>query len=216
MRQNLPVLPQEYPIKEGAAIISRTNLAGVITECNEEFVEASGFLREELIGQNHHIVRHPDMPPEAFRDMWDTLRRGRPWGAMVKNRRKNGEYYWVRATVTPLNDGSGYMSVRVKPTPEEIAQASDLYARMLNDKRITLREGQLASTGVLAWISRLFPKMGIAARIYLLNILGGLLFLMVILLGLNGLNEARSTLGKVAEEQVSLRELEKIESDLYE
>lgn len=216
MRQNLPVFPLEYPIKEGAAIISRTDLAGMITECNEEFIEASGFSREELIGENHNIVRHPDMPSEAFRDMWETLGRGRPWGAVVKNRRKTGEYYWVRATATPLNDGSGYMSVRVKPTAAEVAQADALYTRMWSDKRISLREGQLVNTGVLAGIARFFPKMGIAARIYLLNILGGLLFLMVILVGLGGLNDARDALRQVVEERGALHELAKMESALHE
>lgn len=216
MRQNLPVSSVEYPIKDGAAIISRTDLSGKIVECNEEFIEASGFSREELIGEQHNIVRHPDMPSEAFRDMWDTLHRGRPWGAVVKNRRKNGEYYWVRATATPLGDGSGYMSVRVKPTPQEVAQAEALYARMKNDKSISLHEGQVVQNGVLASLSRLFPKMGIAARIYLLNILGGLLFLTVILVGLSGLGDARNTLKKVVEERTGLHELAKIESELHE
>jgi aerotaxis receptor len=130
MRKNLPVIQQEYSLEPGAAIISRTDLKGRIVSCNDEFVLASGFERAELIGQPHNIVRHPDMPEEAFRDLWQTIVSRRPWSGIVKNRRKNGGYYWVKATVTPLSDGSGYMSVRVQASREEIAAAESLYARM--------------------------------------------------------------------------------------
>ncbi len=141
MRKNLPITQEEYALEPGAAIISRTDLKGRIVSCNDEFVVASGFERSELIGQPHNMVRHPDMPEEAFRDLWQTVASQRPWSGTVKNRRKNGGYYWVKATVTPLSDGSGYMSVRVQASREEIAAAESLYARMRTDKGIGLEEG---------------------------------------------------------------------------
>jgi PAS domain S-box-containing protein len=102
MRQNLPITQREFPLPPGIAIVSRTDLKGRITYVNEAFVESSGFAVEELIGQPHNILRHPDMPVEAFADMWATLQSGRPWTALVKNRRKDGDHYWVVANATPL------------------------------------------------------------------------------------------------------------------
>jgi aerotaxis receptor len=112
MRKNLPVIQQEYSLEPGAAIISRTDLKGRIVSCNDEFVLASGFERAELIGQPHNIVRHPDMPEEAFRDLWQTIVSRRPWSGIVKNRRKNGGYYWVKATVTPFRWLGLYVGAR--------------------------------------------------------------------------------------------------------
>jgi len=141
MKKNLPVTHQEFLLPPGTAIISRTDLRGCITSCNDDFVASSGFAREELLGQAHNIVRHPDMPEEAFADMWRTIARKRPWSGVVKNRRKDGGFYWVKATVTPLADGSGYVSVRVPASQVEIAAAETLYARMRVDTRVGLEEG---------------------------------------------------------------------------
>ena len=88
MRNNLPVLNQEYPFPPGQTLVSTTDLHGNISYCNPVFIEVSGFTRDELVGQPHNLIRHPDMPEEAFRDMWETIKDGRPWSAMVKNRRK--------------------------------------------------------------------------------------------------------------------------------
>jgi PAS domain S-box-containing protein len=88
MRNNQPVTQQEFVLPEGVAIISRTDTKGIITDCNTEFIGISGYSREELMGQPHNLVRHPDMPPAAFQDLWDTLKRRRPWSGYVKNRRK--------------------------------------------------------------------------------------------------------------------------------
>ncbi|MBL8482189.1 MAG: methyl-accepting chemotaxis protein [Rhodocyclaceae bacterium] len=141
MRKNFPVTQIEYPLQPGTAIISRTDRKGRITQCNDQFVQASGFAREELLGEPHNLVRHPDMPAEAFRDLWATLARGRPWTGIVKNRRKDGSHYWVRANATPLADGSGYQSVRVPATRAEITAAEALYARMRADPALRLDEG---------------------------------------------------------------------------
>ena len=123
MRTNTPVTNVEYELRDGSSIVSKTDLKGLITYVNPDFIEASGFTEKELIGQPHNMVRHPDMPEEAFADLWVTLKAGRPWTGIVKNRCKNGDHYWVIANVTPIFDSGsivGYMSVRSKPTREVI------------------------------------------------------------------------------------------------
>jgi aerotaxis receptor len=133
MRTNLPVVDQEVPFPPGEAVVSTTDLKGRILYCNRAFVALSGFERVELLGQPHNLIRHPDMPEEAFRDMWATIQQGHPWSGLVKNRCKDGRHYWVRANVTPLLEGGvpvGYMSVRTEPRREEVEQAQRLYAAM--------------------------------------------------------------------------------------
>ena len=155
MRNNGPVTQREYLIPDDLPLVSTTDLKSRITYCNPAFIAASGFTRDELIGQPHNLIRHQDMPAEAFRDMWATLESGRPWTALVKNRRKDGDHYWVRANVTPVLDGgsiSGYMSVRTKPSRDEVAQAESLYASMREEAaagtlRTTLQAGRLMPTG---------------------------------------------------------------------
>lgn len=113
MRSNLPVTQTEFPFPVGRALVSTTDLQGRILYCNPAFIEVSGYTKEELLGQPHNLIRHPDMPEEAFRDMWATIAGGMPWSGVVKNRRKSGDHYWVQANVTPLLDGDqpiGYMS----------------------------------------------------------------------------------------------------------
>jgi aerotaxis receptor len=114
-------------------LVSTTDLQGRILYCNPAFIDVSGYAREELLGQPHNLIRHPDMPAEAFRDLWATVQSGRPWSGVVKNRRKNGDHYWVQANVTPLFDGDrpiGYMSVRTEATRHDIDAAERLYATM--------------------------------------------------------------------------------------
>jgi len=157
----------EYKITPDLTIISHTDMKGFITHCNSDFVDASGYSRDELIGKPHNILRHPDMPKEAFRDLWDTIQRGKPWSGIVKNRRKDGGYYWVRATVTPLPDKSGYTSVRVMPTSQEVVSAEALYQRMARDEKIKLRQGRVEtksfnpinklSTSQRLWLMALLP-----------------------------------------------------------
>lgn len=130
MRNNQPVTQHEYELPDNATLMSTTDAHSHIAYANAAFVEVSGFTREELQGQPHNIVRHPDMPTEAFADMWSTLKRGEPWTALVKNRRKDGDYYWVRANAMPVvRDGRpvGYLSVRTKASREEIGAAEACY-----------------------------------------------------------------------------------------
>ncbi|MBQ0961346.1 PAS domain-containing protein [Ideonella sp. 4Y11] len=133
MRLNLPVIPEEYLLPPGASLVSTTDLKGRITYCNAAFIEVSGYTRDELMGQPHNLIRHPDMPAEGFRDLWATIAAGRPWTGVVKNRRKDGRHYWVQANVTPIvEDGQpvGYLSVRGVPTREQVAACEALYATM--------------------------------------------------------------------------------------
>jgi aerotaxis receptor len=124
---------QEMPFPLGRLIVSRVDLAGVITHANEAFVEMSGYPRDELIGVQHSILRHPDMPRAAFADLWATVQTGRKWHGYVKNLRKDGAYYWVYATVVPnVRNGVcvGYTSVRRKPSRSKINEHTALYARL--------------------------------------------------------------------------------------
>ena len=158
MRTNLPITQREYAFPAGQALVSTTDLQGRILYCNPAFIEVSGYIREELLGQPHNMIRHPDMPEEAFRDMWQTIESGQPWSGLVKNRRKNGDHYWVMANVTPLLDGDrpvGYMSVRTLPDRQQVSEAETLYARMRQAASRggggpRLQAGRLAPQGVLA------------------------------------------------------------------
>ncbi len=133
MRLNLPVTQKEYTFPADQTLISVTDLKGRITYCNDAFVAVSGYSAEELLGQPHNLIRHPDMPAEGFRDLWETIEAGKPWTGIVKNRRKTGDHYWVRANATPMRHGDqivGYLSVRNCPTREEVAACEGLYAIM--------------------------------------------------------------------------------------
>lgn len=133
MRVNLPVTTVEQTFGEQQRLISATDINSHITYCNAEFAAMSGFTQAELIGSTHNLVRHPDMPPAVFELMWRYLKAGQSWMGVVKNRCKNGNFYWVSAYVTPiLEDGRlvGYESVRVKPTREQVRRAEALYARL--------------------------------------------------------------------------------------
>jgi aerotaxis receptor len=172
MRINLPVTTQEFPFPPGETLVSTTDLKGRILYCNPAFVAVSGYLREELMGQPHNMIRHPDMPEEAFRDMWATIAKGKPWSAAVKNRRKDGSFYWVMANVTPLMRGQqpvGYMSVRTEATRQDIDAAQALYAQMRAEKERgqlvhRLNEGQLEIDTLLSRTQRAL-KLGTRGRL---------------------------------------------------
>ncbi|HJV68271.1 methyl-accepting chemotaxis protein [Ideonella sp.] len=153
MRLNTPIVDSEFEYPESQTLVSITDLKGRIVYCNPAFVEVSGYAHDELMGQPHNLIRHPDVPEEAFRDLWDTVQAGKPWSAPVKNRRKDGRYYWVLANVTPIIEGNapvGYMSVRVHPTREQVKAAEALYAQLRpgpGQGAICLRGGRVVRTG---------------------------------------------------------------------
>lgn len=130
MKINQPVTQRNIDYKDTDVFVTKTDIRGVITYANDAFVEISGYSHEELIGQNHHVVRHPDMPSWAFADLWQTVKGGHPWRGMVKNRAKNGDHYWVNATISPIIENDeiiGFLSLRKKPDPTELAKAEARY-----------------------------------------------------------------------------------------
>jgi aerotaxis receptor len=155
MRNNGPVTNAEYVLPEGEVIITHTDIASRITYANPAFLTSSEFTLEECMGQPHSIVRHPDMPVEAFADLWSTIKSGMGWTGVVKNRRKHGGFYWVRASVTPMMDAkgriAGYMSVRVKPRRDEIEIAQRLYAGIRAHRAgpLRIREGRIVDVSLL-------------------------------------------------------------------
>ncbi|WP_341317240.1 methyl-accepting chemotaxis protein [Paraburkholderia sp. IMGN_8] len=168
MRNNQPVTGHEYEFPSSQMLVSATDLTGRIQYCNPAFIAVSGFTRNELIGQPHNLIRHPDMPREAFADMWTTIRDGRPWTALVKNRRKTGDHYWVHASVTPVVEKGavvGYLSVRVKPERDAVRAAEALYARIRTGKSraFTLRRGVVVRTGVPGRLQALM-RLPVATR----------------------------------------------------
>jgi len=161
MKVNMPVTDNELIFAENQQIVSKTDLKGKITYINQHFVEISGFTEDELIGQNHNIVRHPDMPSEAFKDLWTTINKDRPWVGMVKNRCKNGDYYWVEAHVTPVRENGtiiGHMSVRKKPEKSQVDEAKTLYASMRDDSYKPSMLHRLKQLNIFTRM-RLIPKL---------------------------------------------------------
>ncbi|EPG65502.1 PAS domain S-box protein [Leptospira wolffii] len=147
MRKNLPVTGREIQFGDSAVIISRTDAKGRITYVSKDFAEISGYSEEEMMGEPHNIVRHPDVPPVVFKDLWDTIQSGRPWNGVVKNRAKSGDHYWVDATVTPvLENGiiTGYMSVRKKAARKHIETAEKLFSSLNGKMQIGFYISSLA------------------------------------------------------------------------
>lgn len=158
MRLNTPITNKEIHLKSGEFIVSKTDLKGQLIYVNRPFMEVSGFTSEELMGSPHNIVRHPDMPPAAFEDLWRTLKSGKSWRGMVKNRCKNGDYYWVDANANPIWEGGrivGYMSLRAKPNRAQVEGAERIY-RLIREgqaKGIAIKQGSVVRTGWRGWLS---------------------------------------------------------------
>jgi aerotaxis receptor len=169
MRTNLPVTAIERLIRDGESIVSKTDLQGNITYANPCFVDVSGYTEEELLGAPQNILRHPDMPAAAFADMWAALKQGLPWTGPVKNRCKNGNFYWVRANVTPVRESGrtvGYMSVRTRAAPEAIAAAEQAY-RLIREntaRGVTLHRGEVRKTGAPGVLAR-FGAVGLEQKV---------------------------------------------------
>ncbi|WP_079436876.1 PAS domain-containing methyl-accepting chemotaxis protein [Zoogloea sp. LCSB751] len=155
MRINQPVTRSETLLPDGEFIYSRTDLKGTITEANEAFAKVSGFRREDMLGQPHNMVRHPDMPPQAFDDMWRDLQAGRPWRGLVKNRRSDGGYYWVVANASPVREHgrvTGYQSIRSRPALDDVAAAEAAYKRISDgDTSVRIEHGRVVPARVSPW-----------------------------------------------------------------
>ncbi|TGK07128.1 PAS domain S-box protein [Leptospira semungkisensis] len=221
MRKNLPITGREIQFSETAVIISRTDSKGRITYVSKDFATISGFSEEEMLGQPHNIVRHPDIPPAVYQDLWDTVQGGRPWNGIVKNRAKSGDHYWVDATVTPvLENGiiTGYMSVRKKAARKHIDKADKLFAQMNRQNRVggffsslykkfADRFGwAVLALSILSFIllpsfyalARLFESSPLVSSVALLSILIGVFLLVQSVLKLRGkMNEVQEIVVKI-------------------
>jgi len=165
MRINEPITTEELPLPPGKVLVSRTDPGGRITFVNHEFAEISGFTDAELIGAPHNLVRHPHMPKEAFADLWKTVKAGRPWEGLVKNRAKSGAFYWVHANVTPIvEDGklAGFISIRKTPDLAKVAEAERVYADLRAGKPVayTLDEGTLVPRQAFGRMRRILGSIG--------------------------------------------------------
>src|SRR3989344_697754 len=172
MKINLPVTNVERPYPDGGVIVSKTDTKGIITYVNSTFAEVSGYSERELIGVNHNIVRHPDMPAAGFEDLWNTIKAGKPWSGVVKNRCRNGDYYWVNAHVAAVyEDGrlTGYVSVRSKPTRAQVEGTAELY-RAINEKSIQCKlvGGHVYCPGLRHRLKRFMGDMHLRHKLILL------------------------------------------------
>ncbi|MBD3669867.1 MAG: methyl-accepting chemotaxis protein [Gammaproteobacteria bacterium] len=207
MKKNFPVTGKELDWDPKQVIISATDLKGIITHVNRDFCDISGFTEEELLHKNHNIVRHPDMPPAAFQNLWDDVKAGKPWMGIVKNRCKNGDHYWVDAYVTPLMDGDslvGYESVRMKPRSRDIQRAEALYNRINKGKK--LRSSRLLNVD---YSTRIFlTHLAVLAPLFLFIAVGGLAPL-----GLTSIGFGIAALGAFALSRLVTRRLRKVAKD---
>ena len=175
MRINMPINNVERQVNENDYLVSKTNTKGVITYVNQPFIEISGYTKEELIGQAHNLIRYPDMPPAAFEDFWKTIQQGRPWSGVVKNRAKDGSFYWVYANVAPIYEAeriTGYMSVRSKPAREQIQQAELLYREMREGRaKFKIEAGELIPANWFGHIKQKMRSFTIKSRINVISCL---------------------------------------------
>ncbi len=210
MRSNLPVTGVERHLDEGRYILSKSDLKGSITYVNRTLIEMSGFTETELMGQPHNMLRHPDMPQEAFRDFWETLKAGKSWSGIVKNRCKNGDHYWVMANASPIfQNGTvvGYMSVRSRPERKQVEMADELYRKMRNkETTATLNEGRVMSGGFKGMLNR-FNEIRLGARIGSIFVVTIALWLLVGGLGLTGIGNADRDIEDIANQRLEANSL---------
>jgi aerotaxis receptor len=174
MRLNEPITDREVLMPENATIVSCTDPGGRITFVNETFCDVSGFSEEELIGKSHNIVRHPHMPKEGFANLWTTIKAGRPWDGLVKNRAKSGDFYWVRANVTPTVENGrivGYVSIRERPSREEVAAAEAIYAQIRagRGRGLALRDGALVRVSLRSRLAEAWAAIGTRLALILVS-----------------------------------------------
>ncbi|WBM39561.1 PAS domain-containing methyl-accepting chemotaxis protein [Alcaligenes faecalis] len=215
MRENQAITSHETQVPEKTYLISKTDLKGRIVYANPAFIEVSGYSHEELIGAPHNIVRHPHMPAVIFQDLWQTLKQQRSWSGLIKNRRKDGGFYWVKARVIPLIENgrvSGYASVRVRAQPKEIKEAEYLYHSIQQQglRGFRLHEGQLQARGWRSALNTLLQPLNRSLRASLLRfgiLTGGLVTLSAGLLLGSGASGTYLTAGLASLGVVSLATL---------
>ncbi|MFW0776884.1 MAG: methyl-accepting chemotaxis protein [Rickettsiales bacterium] len=165
MRENLPVTNKEVMMEEGSVIVSRTDTRGIIQFMNKDFLDIAGFEEDELMKKPHNLIRHPDMPPEAFEDMWKDLKAGLPWSGYVKNRTKSGDHYWVYANAMPVQEKgetTGYISIRSRPNREVLKIVEPIYKlfREGKAKHLSIEHGRVIEHTRKARINRWLETVG--------------------------------------------------------
>ena len=189
MRNNMAVTGVEYVLNEAETIVSKTDLHGNITYINQDFMDVSGFSEEELIGAPQNIVRHPDMPKEAFADFWRTLQSGKAWTGLVKNRCKNGDHYWVEANAAPLIENGqiiGYTSIRIKPDRAQVRAAESAYREIRSgSKKLEIAEGEAVRYSLLTRFD-LLKNASIKAKLIMSAGLLALMFAASLIATVNG------------------------------
>lgn len=206
MNINKQVTEVEHLLSDSDSIVSNTDLKGVITYVNDTFIRISGYSREELIGSPHNIVRHPDMPPEAFADLWRSMKAARPWTGLVKNRCKNGDYYWVLANAAPIHENNqlvGYMSVRSKPEREQVEAAEAAYRLFREGKagNLKIQDGKIVKDTLLGRFN-VFKHFNIKTRLIAMASLLSVLLLVIGGIGLLCINNTKESLRSVYENRL--------------
>ncbi|PRY64574.1 methyl-accepting chemotaxis sensory transducer with TarH sensor /methyl-accepting chemotaxis sensory transducer with Pas/Pac sensor [Vreelandella songnenensis] len=201
MRNNQPVSQREVELKEDDFLVSRTDLKGRITYTNPAFIQISGFTKDELLGAPHNLIRHPDMPSAAFANLWQTIQAGDTWRGLVKNRCKNGDHYWVDASVTPIIENDevvGYASVRVQASRDAIQRAEQAYTEIREGrgKRLYLDKGRLRQRGMVQRLKRVQLNT-VRAKLVGMVLVAAALLLVSGGLGLYGLNASSERLERL-------------------
>jgi methyl-accepting chemotaxis protein len=186
MKINMPITKVEYVLTETDSIVSKTDLLGKITYASKDFIRISGFTKEELIGASHNIVRHPEMPTEAFADLWDSMKAGYPRSAVIKDRCKNGDFFWAFANVAPIFEDDklvGYISVRSKPSQKQIVAVAGTYQKFLEGKagNLKIQDGKIVKKTLLSRFPSL-ENVSIKTRILLV-----IAIMSILLLGIGGM-----------------------------
>ncbi|MGS0535087.1 methyl-accepting chemotaxis protein [Pseudoalteromonas sp. SaAl2] len=185
MRRGHELINEEVSFSQQQELVSTTDLRGVITYANEAFCDIAGYTLEELVGKNHNIVRHPDMPKDAFKEMWEKLKAGHSWRGMVKNRCKDGRYYWVDAFVTPIFENGqlvGYQSVRTKPSEQLKQRAIALYKKINEGKSVSSFREQVGVRQLLCVILAIVGLLALAVYTSMAVALFATVFLGLIIL----------------------------------
>ena len=210
MKINMPVTQNQVELKDNSQIVSKTDLKGRITFVNREFIDVSGFTEAELIGQSHNIVRHPDMPPEAFEDLWQTVKNGKPWIGIVKNRCKNGDFYWVEAVVAPVQENgqpAGFISVRKKASRQQIEGAMRYHRK--------IKEGQSWAATQLDKLRSFKRNFTLKARIISIFITVVLTTGIIGFIGMKGVEDTNQAVHSLYEDRVVAIEQLKRVADMY-
>lgn len=207
MKINMPVSNNEIIFADAEFMLTKTDLKGVITYANQDFIKVSGYTEAELLGSSHNIVRHPDMPVEAFEDMWLNLKAGKPWTGMVKNRTKDGDFYWVMANAAPIYENgevSGYLSARRKPTRQQVEAATDAYRlfKSGNAKGLSIVDGKVIENSLFYKLKTRVLNFKVSQRLIGIIALAVSVTIIQAALGLYNLSVANKSLNDVYENRM--------------